>query len=67
MIYKLLKLSLLLTMAITTVERYFSAMKLIKTNLRNIMGENYMNDALTCNIEKELFVRVKNEDVMKCF
>lgn len=26
-----------------------------------------MNDALICNIEKELFTKITNEDVMKCF
>ncbi|GJV91629.1 zinc finger MYM-type protein 1-like protein [Tanacetum coccineum] len=49
LIYKLLKLSLLLPVATATVERCFPAMKLIKTNLRNRMGENYMNDALICD------------------
>ena len=67
LIYKLLKLSLVLPVATATVERCFSAMKLIKTNLRNRMGENYMNDALICNIEKELFAKVTNEDVIKRF
>jgi hypothetical protein len=28
---------------------------------------NYMNDAWICNIEKELFAKVTNEDVMKSF
>lgn len=46
LIYKLLKLSLVLPVATATVERCFSVMKLIKTNLRNRMGDNYMNDAL---------------------
>ncbi|GJY06898.1 zinc finger MYM-type protein 1-like protein [Tanacetum coccineum] len=67
LIFKLLKLSLLLHVAIATVEKCFSAMKLIKTNLRSRMGENYMNDALICNIEKELFAKITNEDVMKRF
>ena len=44
-IYKLLKLSLVSLVAIAIVERCFSEMKLIKINLRNIMGENCMNDA----------------------
>ena len=67
LIYKLLKLSLVLHVATATVKRCFSAMILIKMNLRNRMGENYMNDALICNIEKEVFTKVTNEDVMKRF
>ncbi|GJV50395.1 zinc finger MYM-type protein 1-like protein [Tanacetum coccineum] len=67
LIYKLLMLSLLLHVATATVERCFSAMKLIKTNLHNRMGENYRNDALIWKIEKELFAKVTNEDVMKRF
>ena len=67
LIYKLLTLSLVLLLATATIERYFSVMKLIKINLRNRLGEKYMNDALICNIEKELFAKVTNEDVMKRF
>ncbi|GKB80923.1 zinc finger MYM-type protein 1-like protein [Tanacetum coccineum] len=67
LIYKLMMLSLLLHVATATVERYFSAMKLIKTNLHNKMGENYRNDALIWKIEKELFAKVTNQDVMKRF
>ncbi|GJW70022.1 zinc finger MYM-type protein 1-like protein [Tanacetum coccineum] len=59
LIYKLLKFSLLLPVATATVEKCFSA------NLRNRMGENYLNDALICNIEKEIFAKVTNEALSK--
>lgn len=64
MVYRLLKLALVLPVATATVERCFSAMKLLKTDLRNKMGDDYMNDALICNVEKEALMEVKIEDVI---
>ncbi|GJX87484.1 zinc finger MYM-type protein 1-like protein [Tanacetum coccineum] len=67
MIYKLLKLALVLPVATATVERCFSTMKLIKSDLRNRTGNRFLNHALICSIEKEVFINVTNEDVMKRF
>ncbi|GKA30266.1 zinc finger MYM-type protein 1-like protein, partial [Tanacetum coccineum] len=67
LVYRLLKLALVLPVATATVERYFSKMKLIKTDLRNRMGDDYFNGALTCAIEKEELTNVKNEGVRKRF
>ncbi|GJY36754.1 DETOXIFICATION 40-like protein [Tanacetum coccineum] len=67
MIYKLLKLALVLPVATATVERCFSTMKLIKSDLRNRMGNRFLNHALICSIEKEVFINVINEDAMKRF
>ncbi|KAI3763962.1 hypothetical protein L2E82_13960 [Cichorium intybus] len=67
LVYRLLKLVLVLPVATATVERCFSAMKLIKTDLRNKMGDDFMNDALVCNVEKEALLKVKLEDVMERF
>ncbi|GJZ29862.1 zinc finger MYM-type protein 1-like protein [Tanacetum coccineum] len=67
LVYRLLKLALVLPVATATVERCFSKMKLIKTNLRNRMGDEYFSGALTCAIEKEELVNVKNEGVRKRF
>jgi hypothetical protein len=39
MVYKLLKLTLLLLVATASVERVFSAMKVVKSNLCNKMGD----------------------------
>ncbi|GKE36709.1 zinc finger MYM-type protein 1-like protein [Tanacetum coccineum] len=65
LVYRLLKLALVLPIATAMVERCFSKMKLIKTNLRNRMGDEYFSGALTCAIEKEELVNVKNEGVPK--
>nr|GFB89914.1 hypothetical protein [Tanacetum cinerariifolium] len=53
LIYRLLKLVLVLPVATATVERCFFIMKLIKTDLRNRMDDDYFDGALTCAIEKE--------------
>jgi len=39
MVYKLLKLTLLLPVTTTSVEHVFSAMKVVKSNLCNKMGD----------------------------
>ncbi|XP_076901614.1 uncharacterized protein LOC143556069 [Bidens hawaiensis] len=41
LVYRLLKLTLVLHIATATVERCFSARKIIKTNLRNRIGEDF--------------------------
>ncbi|XP_022004126.1 uncharacterized protein LOC110901623 [Helianthus annuus] len=67
LVYRTLKLALVLPVATATVERCFSKMKLIKTDLRNRMGDEYFNNALICVVEKESFCKVKEEDVMAWF
>jgi hypothetical protein len=42
MVYRLLKLVLVLPVATATVERCFSAMKFVKTELRNRIGDIYI-------------------------
>ncbi|XP_057775196.1 uncharacterized protein LOC130994180 [Salvia miltiorrhiza] len=55
------------TVATATVERAFSAMKIIKSVLRNRMGDNLLNDCLVPYIEKDVFVNVTNEAIMQRF
>ena len=50
-----------------TVERCFSAMKFLKTDLRNRIGDNFMNGALVCSVEKEALENVKTENVITRF
>jgi hypothetical protein len=45
-VYKLLKLVLVLPVATASVERIFSAMNYVKNKLRNKMGDQYLNDCL---------------------
>ena len=46
LVYLLMKLALTLPVATVTIERSFSAMKYIKNELRNRMGDRWMNDCL---------------------
>ncbi|KAJ9548729.1 hypothetical protein OSB04_021272 [Centaurea solstitialis] len=65
--YRILKLALVLPVSTATVERCFSKMKLIKADLRNRMGDEYLNNAMVCAVERETFDEVTNEDVMERF
>ncbi|KAL9675317.1 hypothetical protein QQ045_003519 [Rhodiola kirilowii] len=64
LVFRLLKLVLTLPVATATVERYFFAMKIVKTILRNRMADYFLCDGLICYIEKDLFHSLSNEDVM---
>ncbi|XP_023753981.2 uncharacterized protein LOC111902371 [Lactuca sativa] len=67
LIYRLLKLTLVLPVATAAVEWCFSAMKFLKTDLRNRIGDDFMNDALICSVEKEVLENVKTENVINRF
>ena len=67
LVYRLVELALVLPVATATVERSFSAMKLIKTDLRNKMGDEFLTDLMVCYIEKEIFANIENEAIMQRF
>ena len=66
LLYRLLKL-VVLPVATATVERYFSTMKLVKSDLRNRIGDDYLNDRLIWAIDKEAVAKVTNDDVIDRF
>ncbi|XP_062180368.1 uncharacterized protein LOC133884819 [Phragmites australis] len=66
-VYKLLKLVLLLPVATASVERVFSLMNYVKNKLRNRMGDQYLNDCLVTFLEREFFVQVKYNDIINRF
>ena len=49
-------LVLTLPVATATVERSFSAMKYVKNELRNQIGDQWMNDCLVVYIEKDVAI-----------
>ena len=61
MVYLLLKLVLLLLVATTSVERVFSALSLVKTKLRNKMGDSLWDDCLVTFIERNMFFKVDDK------
>ncbi|XP_039684545.1 zinc finger MYM-type protein 1-like [Medicago truncatula] len=67
LVYLLLQLSLILPVATATAERAFSAMKIIKTQLRNRMGDQWLNDCLVTYIEREIFIEIENEKIIRYF
>lgn len=67
LVYLLLELALVLPVATATVERAFSAMNIIKNDLRNKMGDDFLTDCLVCYVEKEIFKNVENEAILQRF
>ena len=67
MVYCLVELALLLPVATASVERVFSAMKAVKTDLRNRMGDEWFNDTLVVYIENEIFDSIDNELILNRF
>ena len=67
LVYLLVKLALTLPVATVTVEKSFSAMEYIKNELRNRMGDRWMNDCLIVYIEKDVICRIDNETIMQRF
>ncbi|XP_022849409.1 uncharacterized protein LOC111371576 [Olea europaea var. sylvestris] len=55
LVYRLLTLTLLLLVATGSVEIVFSALNLIKSDLRNKMGDDWLNDNLVVYGEKAIF------------
>lgn len=60
LVFRLLKLACLLPVATATVERMFSAMKIIKSRLRNRMRDEWMNNCLIAYIEKDIVETISN-------
>ncbi|PKU84132.1 hypothetical protein MA16_Dca027552 [Dendrobium catenatum] len=67
LVYRLITLALTLPVATATVERAFSAMKIIKHRLRSRMGDDWLNDCLVPYIEKDVFDLIPNEDVVQYY
>ncbi|CAN6696635.1 unnamed protein product [Malus baccata var. baccata] len=67
LVYKLLTLTLVLPVATASVERVFSAMKIVKTPLRNKMGDQWLSDSMLVYIERDVFAFIDNEPIMRRF
>jgi hypothetical protein len=63
----LLKLVLLLPVAISSVERIFYAMSLVKSKLRNKMSDSLLDDCLVTFIERDVFFKIGEDDIIKKF
>ncbi|XP_060966851.1 uncharacterized protein LOC115703951 [Cannabis sativa] len=67
LVYRLITLALILPVVTATVERVFSSMNILKSRLRNRMGDQFMNDCLLVYIEKDIFNSLDNEVIMQRF
>ena len=66
-VYKLLKLVLLLLIATAGVERIFYIMNFVKNKLRSKMGQKFLNGCLVTFIEREFFFQAKDQDIISYF
>ncbi|KAL6547370.1 hypothetical protein OROMI_023091 [Orobanche minor] len=67
LIDRLIRLVLTLPVSTTSVERAFSAMKLVKTVLRNKMGEGYLANFMVIYVERELDQSINNDSIIDDF
>jgi hypothetical protein len=67
LVYRLIELALLLPVATASIERAFSAMKIIKTELRNKLSDGCLNDLMVCYIEREIFKGLYLAEIKKDF
>ncbi|PVH38689.1 hypothetical protein PAHAL_5G328300 [Panicum hallii] len=67
LVYKLLKLVLILPVATASVVRCFSAMKIVKTILRNRIGNTFMNDCIICFVEPAFVATISDNAVIDRF
>ena len=54
-VYRLIELALLLPVAMKTIERAFSSMKIIKIELCSKISDGWFNDLMVCYIERVIF------------
>jgi hypothetical protein len=67
LVYRLLKLVLVLSVATASVERCFSATKLVKTYLSNKIADEQLSYRLIFYVERKLFRKVSNDAVIRRF
>jgi hypothetical protein len=63
----LIRLVLTLPVSTATTERAFSAMKLVKTRLRNKMEDGFLRDCLVTYIEKEIAIGISTDAIIDEF
>jgi hypothetical protein len=63
LVYKLIDLSLILPDSTASVERAFSAMKIITNKLHNRISDEWFNHLMVCYTERELFKALDNSTI----
>ena len=67
LVYLLLKLVLILPVATASVERAFSAMNSVKNKSRNRLSDSVLDAILCTYIEREVFLKVNEDDILETF
>ena len=67
LIDRLIRLVLTLPVSTATTERAFSALKLIKSSLRNKMGDEFLTDSMVVYIERELAENIDIDSIIDAF
>jgi hypothetical protein len=67
LVYRLIELTLILLVATESVERIFSAMNIIKTDLRNRVSNEWFNDLMICYTERKIFQSLDDRMIMERF
>jgi hypothetical protein len=66
-VFRLIKLALILPVATTFVERAFSTMNIFKTDLGNRMNDERLSSLLLCYIEKEILRGIDVDEIKRHF
>ncbi|KAK4602034.1 hypothetical protein RGQ29_011206 [Quercus rubra] len=67
LIYRVVKLVLTLPVSTATIERAFSAMNVIKTNLRNKMEDEFLSDTMMLFIERDIAATISTDSIIDDF
>ncbi|KAM3203247.1 hypothetical protein P3L10_030873 [Capsicum annuum] len=67
LIFRVVKLALLLLVAKLFIERAFSTMKFIKNDLRSQMSDSFFSGCLVRSLKKDAFDNISNDALIKTF
>ena len=67
MVDRLLRLVITVPVSTATTERAFSAMKLVKTRLRNRMGDDFLRHYMVVYIGKEIAAKITSDEIINLF
>ena len=67
LVYRMVRLVLILPVSTTTTERAFSAMKVVKNNLRNKMKNDFLMDSLMLYIENDIISTFSLDSIIDDF
>jgi hypothetical protein len=66
LVYRLIEIVLILSVA-TSMERAFLAMNIIKTELWNKTGDEWLNHRMECYVEREIFTSIEDAKILDNF